>query len=523
MAQGPVKRVAAIAAVLGLGIAAEIIAPSSSPAVMALDLAVGGFVGCMGVLLLSKAPATALLCLTVAVAWFLGTLNEASFSGASIVGGVFLLAYRGPLLHLMLRAPSGRLTGQFVHLVAAAGWIGGVLPLPLAGPITTVASAATCGVTAVSARTAGVDRRRALGATAIVTGSLAVVWGLATLDVGGSTTLLVANDLLVLAGVSVAVSTAAGIWVRSGASTLVVALGPTRRPEQPLRARLASALADPDLELRYAAAADGWIDEQGRPAPSPTAGGRALTRVTAPGGGEVALIHGTTVSVDPRLARAAAAAAAFALDAARLEAEVRTRAVEVSASRLRLLSVADAERRSLEQRLNEGVLGRLRLVERLFATQGDASELLGSELRATIVELTALGRGLYPPALARVDIMRAIAEIAERSPVPTLVEADGNFRSLSETYRATIWFICSEGLANVARHSNATEAAVVLREQDHSFVLEIRDNGHGDAVLGRGIRGIADRVDALGGGVVLSSPSGGPTTLRAQLPKAAEA
>ncbi len=523
MAQGPLARATAIVAVLGLGIAAEIIAPSSSPALAALDLAVGGFVGCMGVLLLSKAPAVAFLCLTVAAAWFLGTLNGASFAGASIVGGVFLLAYRGPLLHLMLRAPSGRLSGRLVHLIAAAGWIGGILPLPLAGPITTAASAAACGVTAVAARTAGVDRRRALAATAIVTGSLALVWGLATVHVGSSTTLLVANDLLVLAGASVAVSAAAGIWARQGASTLVVALGPTRRPEQPLRARLASALADPELELRYSAAADGWIDEQGQPASSPAAGGRALTRVTAPDGGEVALIHGTAVSVDPRLARAAAAAAAFALDAARLEAEVRTRAVEVRASRRRLLSVADAERRSLEQRLNDGVLARLRRVERFFGTQGDSGERLGAELRATIVELTALGRGLYPPALARVDIMRALAEIAERSPVPTVVEAEGDLGSLSEAYRATIWFICSEGLANVARHSNATNAAVVLRERDHSLELEIRDNGRGGAVLGRGLRGIVDRVDALGGSVVLSSPSGGPTTLRAQLPKAAEA
>ena len=522
MAQGPVARAAAIVAVLGLGISAEIIAPTSSPALAALDLAVGGFVGCMGVLLLSKAPAIGLLCLTTAAAWFLGTLNGASFAGATIIGGVFLLAYRGPLLHLMLRAPSGRLSGRMVHLIVAAGWIGGVLPLPLAGPITAAASAAACGVMAVSARAAGVDRRRALGATAIVAGSLAVVWGLAALHVGSSTTLLVANDLLVFAGASIAVSAAAGIWARQGASTLVVTLGPTRRPEQPLRARLALALADPELELRYAAAADGWIDEQGQPASSPGATSRALTRVTAPDGGEVALIHGTNVSVDPRLARAAAAAAAFALDAARLEAEVRTRAVEVSDSRRRLLSVADAERRSLEQRLNDGVLARLRRVERLFVTQGDAAEPLGAELSATIAELTALGRGLYPPALARVDLMRALAEIAERSPVPTVVEAEGNLGSLSEAYRATIWFICSEGLANVARHSNATNAAVVLREREQSLELEIRDNGRGGAVLGRGLRGIADRVDALGGRVVLSSPSGGPTSLRAQLPKAAE-
>ena len=80
----------------------------------------------------------------------------------------------------------------------------------------------------------------------------------------------------------------------------------------------------------------------------------------APGGGEVALVHGPTGSPDPRLAAAAAAAAALALDAARLDAELRARATDMRASRRRLLSTADAERRALEQRLNDGVLARLR-------------------------------------------------------------------------------------------------------------------------------------------------------------------
>jgi hypothetical protein len=118
----------------------------------------------------------------------------------------------------------------------------------------------------------------------------------------------------------------------------------------------AAALADPALELRYALPGVGWVDERGRPTPAPEGEGGEITRAVVPGGGEVALVHGAAGAGDARLAEAAAAAAALALDSTRLEAAVQARAAEVRASRRRLLTAADAERRVLEAQLSEGPL-----------------------------------------------------------------------------------------------------------------------------------------------------------------------
>ena len=132
-------------------------------------------------------------------------------------------------------------------------------------------------------------------------------------------------------------------------------------------------------------------------------------------GGEVALIHGQLVVSDPRLAEAAAAAAALALDGARLEAEVRASAAELRTSRRRLLTVADAERRALEAQLSGGVLAPLRTVERLLQAHPDRAAVI-PELRDAIAEVTALGRGLYPPALVRADLEAALDELLDRCP-----------------------------------------------------------------------------------------------------------
>ena len=230
--------------------------------------------------------------------------------------------------------------------------------------------------------------------------------------------LTLANDVAVVAAAAVALSVASGRWTQAAASALVVALGRARHPGRPVTAQLARALADPDLELCYAVPGLGWVDEHGRAVAAPDGSSRTVTRAAAPGGGEVALIH--TGSADPRLAAAATAAAALALDSARLEAELRASAAEVRASRRRLLTAADAERRALEERLNDRVLARLRRVVRLLESTAQRDEL-----GAAIDELTALGRGLYAPALLRTDVAQALTELASRSSVPVSVEVSG--------------------------------------------------------------------------------------------------
>jgi hypothetical protein len=155
----------------------------------------------------------------------------------------------------------------------------------------------------------------------------------------------------------------------------------------------------------------GWVDERGHEVAAPPES-RRLTRAAAPGGGEVVLVHGQDATADSQLAQSAAAAAALSLEAARLDAEVRLHARYVDTSRRRLLTAVDDERRLLEQRLSESVLVRLRQVDRLLS--GRPFEQERRELWVAVDELVALGRGLYPPSLARSDLTRALREIAAR-------------------------------------------------------------------------------------------------------------
>src|SRR5262249_26294262 len=149
--------------------------------------------------------------------------------------------------------------------------------------------------------------------------------------------------------------------------------------------------------IRYDVPGVGWLNERGGTVPPPDEG-RRTTRVAAPQGGEVVLLHGPAAPADDGLAYAAAAAAALSLEATRLDAEVRVRAREVEQSRGRLLDAVDAERRALEERLSERVLTRLRHVDRLLARE--AYEPQRRELWAATSELVTLARGLYPPAVA---------------------------------------------------------------------------------------------------------------------------
>lgn len=484
------------------------------------DYLVGALLGCGGAWLIDRAPATARLLVLAAAAWFLGTFAGADADALATIGAACLLAYRGAVLHLLLTIPSGRLPGRQALALAAAGWVAGLLPLAIAGPATAVAAAFVAGITAHRARRAPADLRQPVAAASAAGAVLGALWGFAALDLAGGAALAALNDLAVLAVGAISISAGAGTWARQATSALVIELGADRSPGTPVTAQLARALADPALQLRYAIPGVGWVDERGRPSPTPQQDTSVVvTRAVVPGGGEVALLHGLGGAGDPRLAEAAAAAAALALDAARLEAAVHSRATEVRASRQRLLTAADTERRALEERLSEGPLASLRRVDRLLdRSSANGTAALREELQAAIAELTELGRGLYPPALTRAELAGALDEMAHRSPMPVTIRVTGDLRRLTEELRATAWFLCSEALANVARHARASRATVTLQVDATTLTVEIHDDGRGGATPTRGLRGLADRVEASAGAFTIHSPTGGPTTVRAVLP-----
>jgi hypothetical protein len=346
--------------------------------------------------------------------------------------------------------------------------------------------------------------------------ALAIVWGLAVAGSGGATLLLVLDDVLVACAGVLALSAAAGAWSPS-ASALVVELPPSRHAGRPIRARLAKILGDPDLEVLYRVPGHGWVDERGLESQGPDREARAVTRARAPGGGEAALVHGYAGPQDPRLAEAAAAAAALLLDAARLDADLRGRAAEVHESRRRLLTVADAERRALEERLVDDVLSPLRRVQAVLERRSDVPIVLNG-LQDAMAEVVALGHGVYPPALVRGDLSAALRELADQCPASTSVEVAGEIDGIPERLREAAWFVCSEALANVARHASASRVSVRAVADDRLLEVEVRDDGRGGASAQRGLRGLKDRVEAFGGTLALDSPPGGPTVVRAAFP-----
>ncbi|MFD1932138.1 sensor histidine kinase [Nonomuraea mangrovi] len=198
---------------------------------------------------------------------------------------------------------------------------------------------------------------------------------------------------------------------------------------------------------------------------------------------------------------------------------------EVVASRARLVDAFEAERRRIERDLHDGAQQRLvalsmRLgLARLDLRDGSpAAEQVAQaheEAKKALTELRELIRGVHPRVLTDRGLAAAVREVASRSPVPVEVEAD--LARLPEPIEATAYFVVVEALANVAKHSQAR--TVLIRVRD-GLVMEISDDGVGgaDPAKGTGLTGLADRLAVVGGRLSLSSPAGGPTTMRVEIP-----
>jgi signal transduction histidine kinase len=142
-----------------------------------------------------------------------------------------------------------------------------------------------------------------------------------------------------------------------------------------------------------------------------------------------------------------------------------------------------------------------------------------TQTRETLDELRALSRGIAPPILVDRGLAAAVAALAGRSTVPVDLEAPDPGR-LDPTVESTAYFLLAEALTNVAKHSQADECQVVVRRDGDHLLVSVIDNGIGGAALakGHGLAGLADRVHAVGGEMIVTSPTGGPTTISARLP-----
>jgi signal transduction histidine kinase len=204
---------------------------------------------------------------------------------------------------------------------------------------------------------------------------------------------------------------------------------------------------------------------------------------------------------------------------------------ELKASRIRILEAGLTERRRLERNLHDGAQQRLvalaiqlRVLEKRLGDRDAAVQMLrgaATELEHALEELRELARGLHPAVLADRGLAPALETLASRAPLPVIVEGVPNGR-LAEPLEAAVYFVVAESLTNAVKHADASELHVRMTTDNGELRVEIADDGCGGAdpqtSTGTGLRGLADRVEALGGRLALESPPGAGTTIRAVLP-----
>jgi signal transduction histidine kinase len=201
----------------------------------------------------------------------------------------------------------------------------------------------------------------------------------------------------------------------------------------------------------------------------------------------------------------------------------------LESSRRGAVEEQDAELRRIERDLHDGAQARLvalgmslGMAEQKFHDDPEATERLLAEARTEVAEalqeLRDLARGIYPPVLADRGIGPALETIADRSPLQTTVKVELDERP-PERVETAAYFVAAEALANAAKHSGATRVDISVVRRDGMLEVEIGDDGVGGAdESGGGLVGLRRRVEALDGTLTVESPTGGPTTIRAELP-----
>jgi signal transduction histidine kinase len=317
---------------------------------------------------------------------------------------------------------------------------------------------------------------------------------------------------------------------RSSLGDLLVELGAEPAPGE-LRNALARALRDPSLTLAYwLPEFEAWVDADGAQVTLPAGGsGRATTRIQRNGAPVAVLVHETALDDEPELLHAVTAAAEIGLENARLHAELRAGIDELRGSRGRVIAAGQKERQRLERNLHDGAQQRLialalhlRRLEPRFEHDAEAKHGLDQarrEIALTLAELRDISRGLHPAVVTAHGLPVALESLAALGPVPTqlAVELGGRLR---EELEVAAYYIVGESLANIGKHAQATSATVVVACRNGDLVVEIVDDGVGgaDTERGSGLRGLADRIETLGGRLRVWTPAGGGTRVRAEIP-----
>jgi signal transduction histidine kinase len=317
---------------------------------------------------------------------------------------------------------------------------------------------------------------------------------------------------------------------RSTVADLFVELPAEPSPDE-LRDALARALGDPSLTLAYwLPQFQSWSDFEGRSLVLPDEeSGRAKTMIDRDGEHVAALIHDPALSGEPELLEAVSAAAGIAIENGRLHIELRARLEELRGSRSRVIEAGQKERQRLERNLHDGAQQRLialsldlSLLEQELGADGAAGRRLAlarREIATSLGELREVARGIHPAVVSGHGLAVALEQLTARAPVRVHLRVIVDER-LPESIEVAAYYLVSESLANVAKHACASAASVEVSRANGQVVVEIIDDGVGgaDSEDGSGLRGLADRVEALGGRLRVWSPTGGGTRVQAEMP-----
>jgi signal transduction histidine kinase len=541
-----------------------------------LDALVGwAFLGA-GLLAWSRRPRnrTGMLMVLFTFSWFLGNLSNADSPLLVSIGSSYTALSTAFLAHMVLAYPSGRLASARERIVVAViyTWTlaqstafmltfdprsfypscracqhGALAPFPshdtnelletLNKSVQVVLALAVLSLLLARYAKASPPARRSLAplwVAAIATAIFFLFEGVeGTLSPGSElsdTFTTVQKSVLLTIPIAFVVGLLWNRLAESAVGELVRTLGGPV-PRGGMRAALADALGDPSLQLAFALPdAAGYVDHEGAPVtlPTPTSG-RGVTRLEANGILLAVLIHDPVLLEQGAIVEAATSAARLALENERLNAELRAQLEEVRASRARLVGAADAERRRLERDLHDGAQQRLialALAISLTREQANGNPELrdtlhqaAREAQLALTELRELARGLHPSILSEAGLGAALDSLAERSTLPVSICGACGGR-MPDDVEATAYFVVSEALANAAKHSEGSAVQIRLRLLESHLIVEITDDGVGaaDPTRGSGLRGLSDRVAAIGGTLRIASPAGVGTTLTAEMP-----
>ena len=276
----------------------------------------------------------------------------------------------------------------------------------------------------------------------------------------------------------------------------------------------------------------GWVDADGLAVDLPDAGSlRRAVSVKLDERPVAAIVYDATLIADPEPVRAAGRVAAIALDRERLTAQLLASQEELRDSRTRLVEAGDRERRRLAQDLHDRLQGRLTLLALRVgsASPGDDLSEIRRGLDESITELRWLVQGVMPSLLVERGLLAAVEDMTDRLPLRTVLDLDevavldvnGNRVDdrLPSSVEGTAYSVIAEALTNAVKHSAASTLTVLIRRDDGRLRIEITDDGVGGARPsgGTGLRGMSDRVQALGGTLVIDSPPGAGTRVRVEM------